>query len=327
MVVAICDAAMVVSERGDRATMRSAAMEVKNTAGDALRQAFMAREDYEGLREEERVWARLQKPLGMVAVTVVWTGVVAAMMVMVDVVFAVSGDDFPFCQKRHLPSYDAPGHRAGLPSYLYTEEEAVDAFWLVVFLPSSIVFVFSTIYLFAGISVAYVAPERHGCLKVVENDCCASSRGGVRCLSTLNLSFMVTYVLLSIFLGIFTLRLGTSCSVALFWCYEVACWGLVVLLGATAFLLQRKAAVIMDAGAYYGHHERGVELLEAIAITPEMEGRVAAGFKSWMGPADALLSDDEESAGGHHDGLDDVWEGDATEYLEAPEHLSKSMIG
>jgi hypothetical protein len=135
---------------GDRATMRSAAMEVKNTAGDALRQAFMAREDYEGLREEERVWARLQKPLGMVGVTVVWTAVVAAMMVMVDVVFAVSGDDFPFCQKRRLPFYDAPGHRAGLPSYLYTEEEAVDAFWLVVFLPSSIVFVFSTIYLFAG---------------------------------------------------------------------------------------------------------------------------------------------------------------------------------
>ena len=149
--------------------------------------------------------------------------------------------------------------------------------------------------------------------------------GGVRCLSTLNLSFMITYVLLSIFLGIFTLRLGTSCSVALFWCYEVACWGLVVLLGATAFFLQRKAAVIMDAGEYYGHHERGVELLEAIAITPEMEDRVEAGFKSWMGPPDGVLSDDGES--GVNDGLDDVWEGDATEYLEASEHLSKSMIG
>lgn len=29
----------------------------------------------------------------------------------------------------------------------------------------------------AGISVAYTAPQRHGCLKVVENNCCASRRG------------------------------------------------------------------------------------------------------------------------------------------------------
>ncbi len=28
-----------------------------------------------------------------------------------------------------------------------------------------------------GISVAYSAPERHGCLRVVENDWCASKRG------------------------------------------------------------------------------------------------------------------------------------------------------
>ena len=72
-------------------------MEVKNTAGDALRQAFMSSEDYEGLREEERVWTRLQRPLCMVGVTAVWTAVVVAMMIMVDLVFAVSGDDFPFC--------------------------------------------------------------------------------------------------------------------------------------------------------------------------------------------------------------------------------------
>lgn len=124
-------------------------MEMKHTAGHALRQAFMSIEDYEGLREEERVWARLQRPLCMVGVTVVWTTVVVAMMIMVDVVFAVSGDDFPFCQKRRLPSYGVAG-RGDIPSYVYTEEEAVDAFWLVVFLPSSVVFVFSSVYLFAG---------------------------------------------------------------------------------------------------------------------------------------------------------------------------------
>ena len=125
---------------------------------DALRQAFMSPEDYEGLRFEERVWARLQKPLCMVSVTAVWTAVVVSMMIMVDVVFAVSGDDFPFCQKRRLPAYGVAG-RADLPPYVYTEEEAVDAFWLVVFLPSSVVFVFSTIYLFAGAHPGTLNPE------------------------------------------------------------------------------------------------------------------------------------------------------------------------
>jgi hypothetical protein len=293
----------------------------KDTAGDALRQAFMSREDYAGLREEERVWAKLQKPLCMAVVTAVWTVVVISMFVMVDVVFAVSDQSYPFCQKRPTPVDDLPS------SLKYTEEEAVDAFWLVAFLPSSFIFVFSIIYLFAGISVAYTAPNRHSCLRVVENDCCAARRGGVRCLSKLNLSFMITYVLLSIFMGIFILRLGTSCSIALFWCYEVACWGMIILLGATAWLLQRKAAVIMDAGEYYGHHERGVELLEAMAITPDMEDRVDAGFKSWMGPAHTILSDDDDEESNTRGlDLDGVWEGDATEYLDASEHLSKSSM-
>lgn len=126
---------------------------MKNTAGDALRQAFMSREDYDGLREEEKVYTRLQKPLCVVGFTMVWAVVVVCMMVMVDVVFAVSGQAYPFCQKRRLPSYDmadALPARGDLPSYAYTEEEAVDAFWLVAFLPTFFVFVFSTIYLFAG---------------------------------------------------------------------------------------------------------------------------------------------------------------------------------
>lgn len=143
---------------------------------------------------------------------------------------------------------------------------------------------------------------------------------------------MTTFVLLSVFLGCFTWRLGTPCSTALFWSYEIACWGLIILLGGTAFVLQRKAALIIDAGEYYGLHERGVELLEAFAIMPDVEGRVSSGFKSWMGPPDALIlsDDDDEESGAHpvHGGLDDVWEGDATEYLDSSEHIAKSgMIG
>jgi len=124
----------------------------KNPGDDAalsMQEALviMSSEDYEGLRDEQRVWARLQRPLCMAGVVMVWTAVVVAMMIMVDVVFAVSGDAFPFCEPRRLPSYHlvVAGARR-----VYTEEEAVDAFWLLVFLPSSIIFVFSAIYLFAG---------------------------------------------------------------------------------------------------------------------------------------------------------------------------------
>lgn len=128
-------------------------MKIKDTAVDILRQAFMSREDYDELREEEKVWRKLQKPLCMVAFTVVWTAVVIAMMIMVYVVFEVSDQKYPFCQKRRLPSYNLAGDasdRGDLPSYVYTEEEAVDAFWMVAFLPTSVVYVFSIIYLFAG---------------------------------------------------------------------------------------------------------------------------------------------------------------------------------
>lgn len=90
----------------------------------------MSSEDYEELRDEERVWARLQRSLCMAVVVVVWTAVVVAMMIMVDVVFAVSGDAFPFCQTRRLPSYHLG---VGGRHRVYSEEEAVDAFWLVGF--------------------------------------------------------------------------------------------------------------------------------------------------------------------------------------------------
>lgn len=124
-------------------------MDPGDDAASSLQESMiiMSSEDYEELRDEERVWARLQRPLGMAVVVVVWTAVVVSMMIMVDVVFAVSGDAFPFCQTRRLPSYHLG---VGARHRVYSEEEAVDTFWLVVFLPSSIVFVFSAIYLFAG---------------------------------------------------------------------------------------------------------------------------------------------------------------------------------
>ena len=136
---------------------------------------------------------------------------------------------------------------------------------------------------------------------------CALKRGGVRCLATLNVSFAAVFVLLALFLGSTILTLESDCSVTLFWCYEVVCWGLVVIFGGTAFFLRRKAAVILDEGEYYGSHTIGLEMLEATPQLPqaEIEKRVNAGFSSWMGSS--FLSSDEED-GPQINGLDDIWE-------------------
>ncbi|TKY74576.1 hypothetical protein E2542_SST03339 [Spatholobus suberectus] len=164
---------------------------------------------------------------------------------------------------------------------------------MVVFIPSMIVFMLSVVYLVAGITVAYSAPIRHGCLKVVENNYCASRRGGVRCLSILNLVFAIIFGLLALFLGSSLLTLESNCSKPLFWCYEIASWGLVVLYGGTAFFLRRKAATILDEGNFNGRN-LGLEMLEAnpLDVTPEVERHVNEGFKAWMGSS--LLSSDDE---------------------------------
>eukprot|EP01018_Ginkgo_biloba_P001345 Gb_25871 [translate_table: standard] len=269
--------------------------------GDALRQAFMPKDEYENLREEEKVWGRVQRPLIMTFVTVVWIGIIVSALVTLNVVFPANGER-PFCQKRRIQPLPAS-------AYSLTEEEAAQYYWLVVFVPTALIFCVSILYLLAGIAVAYSAPQRHGCLKVVENNCCASKRGGVRCLAILNISFAAVFALLALFLGSSILTLETDCSVTLFWCYEIVCWGLVILYGGTAFYLRRKAAVILDEGEYYGSHTVGLEMLEAAPQfpQPEMERRINEGFKSWMGSS--LLSSDEED-GPHTGGLDDVWEED-----------------
>ncbi|KAF5183738.1 transmembrane protein [Thalictrum thalictroides] len=152
-----------------------------------------------------------------------------------------------------------------------------------------------------GILVSYSAPARHGCLRVVENNYCTSKRGGVRCLVIVNVVFGVIFGLLAMFLGSSLLTLGSSCSLPLFWCYEIASWGLVILYGGTAFFLRRKAAVILDEGEFSGRNF-GLEMLETTprAVTPDAERRVNEGFKTWMGSS--LLSSDEE------DGPDDYLE-------------------
>ncbi|KAI6680045.1 hypothetical protein NL676_033926 [Syzygium grande] len=266
--------------------------------GDALRQAFMPKREYESLRDEDKAWLKLQRPALLLLISAVCGLILACTIVSLNIVFP--GDDGvrrPFCGVRRvlpLSVGDKGGDAESFPGAFYlTDAETVDYFWLVVFVPSAIIFAASAVYLGAGIIIAYSAPTRHWCLKVVENNYCASRRGGVRCLSILNVVFAIIFGLLAIFLGSSLLTLGSSCSVPLFWCYEISTWGLVVLYGGTAFFLKRKAAVILDAGEY-GSRTLGLEMLEAnpLEVTPDVERRVNEGFKSWMGPS--LLSSDEE---------------------------------
>lgn len=118
--------------------------------------------------------------------------------------------------------------------------------------------------------------------------------GAVRCLSILNIVFAIIYGLLAVFLGSSLLTLGSSCSVPLFWCYEISSWGLVILYAGTAFFLRRRAALTIDEGEFGNRNDQGLEMLEAnpLEFTPDVERRVNEGFKAWMGPS--LLSSDEE---------------------------------
>ncbi|KAK9274371.1 hypothetical protein L1049_019185 [Liquidambar formosana] len=261
--------------------------------GDALRQAFMPKHEYESLREEEKAWVKLRRPVLIGTVTIICLAVSISVCVSLNIVFPgdYSGKR-PFCADWRLQPLpiNGKGDSDLFPGAFYlTDQETVDYYWMVVFIPSMIMFFASVVYLVA-VAVAYSAPTRHGCLKVVENNYCASKRGGVRCLSILNLVFAIIFGLLAVFLGSSLLTLGSSCSLPLFWCYEIASWGLVILYGGTAFFLRRKAAVILDESDFAGRN-LGLEMLEAspLAVTPEVERRVNEGFRAWMGSSLPIL--------------------------------------
>lgn len=264
---------------------------------DALRQAFMPKREYESLREEEKAWGKLQRPVTISFVAIIWLAIIISTVISLKIVFPASDRKRPFCVRK-IQSMEigmkGRSYSDLIPGAFYlTDQEIADYYWMVVFIPSLIVFVLSGVYLIAGITVAYSAPTRHGCLKVVDNNYCASRRGGVRCLSILNLIFAIIFGLLALFLGSSLLTFMSNCSTPLFWCYEVASWGLAVLYGGTAFFLRRKAALILDEGNFSGRN-LGLEMLETtpLEVTPEVERRVNEGFKAWMGSS--LLSSDEE---------------------------------
>ncbi|CAN6915717.1 unnamed protein product [Brassica oleracea] len=177
-------------------------------------------------------------------------------------------------------------------AFYLTDQETVDFYWMVVFLPSMMIFLVSSVYLVAGellylfgssplLKITIVLQEE--AIDLLD-PVSGKFTGGVRCLSILNVVFAIIYGLLAIFLGSSLLALGSSCSVPLFWCYEVSSWGLVVLYAGTASFLRRRAALSNDEGEFGNRNHQGLEMLEAnpLEFTPDVERRVNQGFKAWM---------------------------------------------
>ncbi|GAY48271.1 hypothetical protein CUMW_110440 [Citrus unshiu] len=254
--------------------------------GDALRQAFMPKHEYERIREEDKAWVKLQRPFLISALTLICIVVAVCTIVSLKIVFPSDYGRRPFCSDVRLQPLQINVKGEGGDSDLFpgafylTDQETVDYYWMVVFIPSTIIFLASIVYLVAG---------------------------GVRCLSILNAVFAIIFGLLALFLGSSLLTLGSSCSVPLFWCYEIGSWGLVILYAGTAFFLRRKSAAVFDDGDSDGRN-LGVEMLEAnpLEVTPDVERRVSEGFKTWMGSS--FLSSDEED--------------EPDDYLEAPPQIT-----
>lgn len=126
--------------------------------GDALRQAFMPKHEYESLRDEEKAWGKLQRPLVMASMAFIWLVVIVCTIISLNIVFPGDIGKRPFCSDERLKPLliNTKGGREGgdsdlLPGAFYlTDQETVDYYWMVVFIPSMFIFLASAVYLVAG---------------------------------------------------------------------------------------------------------------------------------------------------------------------------------
>ena len=122
--------------------------------GDALRQAFMPKQEYESLREEDRAWIKLQRPVLTSIVAFLCFVIFTCTVVSLRIVFPSNVLRRPFCSDvkvQPLPVYGKARDSDLFPGAFYlTDQETVDFYWMVVFVPSTMVFLVSSVYLVAG---------------------------------------------------------------------------------------------------------------------------------------------------------------------------------
>lgn len=131
--------------------------------GDALRQAFMPKHEYESLREEEKAWHKMQKPLIVLALTLILLAISVSTAISLKIVFPADNLRRPFCRDLRIQplsvNFTASAAAAGggdgdsdlFPSaFVLTDQETVDYYWMVMFVPSSMLFAVSAVYLVAG---------------------------------------------------------------------------------------------------------------------------------------------------------------------------------
>ncbi|XP_052627451.1 uncharacterized protein LOC111889620 [Lactuca sativa] len=150
--------------------------------GDALRQAFMPKHEYQNLRNEDKAWIKLRRPIVISIFVFLIFCIVISSALSFKMVFPSDLQHRPFCKHHRIESTTNNDHEDR--DFNFTDQQIVYYYWMIAFVPSAILFSTSAVYLVAGMSVAYTAPTRHGFLKVVENNYCAPNGG--RSFSSLN---------------------------------------------------------------------------------------------------------------------------------------------
>lgn len=125
--------------------------------GDALRQAFMPKREYESLREEEKAWGKLQRPVTVAFVAVICVAIFVCTVISLRIVFPGSDARRPFCVDRRIQPLQIGAKGGGSDSsdlfpgaFYLTDQEMADYYWMVVFVPSMVLFLVSAVYLVAG---------------------------------------------------------------------------------------------------------------------------------------------------------------------------------
>lgn len=125
---------------------------------NALRQAFMPKHEYDNLREEDKALIQLQRPVLISLLLCIVLVIVVSTSISVKIVFPGYHGTRPFCRDLRIQplAINVSGGGGGgesdvFPGAFYlTDQQTVDYYWMVVFVPSLFVFCVSFAYLVAG---------------------------------------------------------------------------------------------------------------------------------------------------------------------------------